>query len=178
MAIPSPKTSNTLAAGTVEFVKELSKYYMDFLETDFHRRREPKRSIKFRNANNLLVGIRLARYPAFVQNEWSAIRAGFRTETLNRVPKGAYRTTIPQQVLELIKLQTRNIADDQLTAMRTALGRDILDRARTNHLDYDKALTEALEATTKRVRAELYRNPGDWSAHDLGCRVPAPSAWP
>jgi hypothetical protein len=51
----------------IAFVKELAAYYMDFLETDFHRRKNPKRSIRLRNSDNLLVGINLARYPAFVQ---------------------------------------------------------------------------------------------------------------
>jgi len=47
------------------FIKELAKYYMDFLETDFHKRRNPKRSIKSRNENNLLIGINLNKYPTF-----------------------------------------------------------------------------------------------------------------
>jgi hypothetical protein len=155
MAIPSTKISDKLAAGTLQFVKELSKYYMDFLETDFHRRREPKRSIKFRNANNLQVGVNLGRYPTFAQNEWNVIRSGFKKDALARISKGAYRTTIPQPVLELIKLEIGKIADDQLTAMRAALGQDIAGSARANRLDYDKALTEALDSAAKRVRAEL-----------------------
>ena len=33
------------------FIEQLVKYFMDFLETDFHKRRKPKRSIKLRDNN-------------------------------------------------------------------------------------------------------------------------------
>ena len=37
------------------FIKEVAKYFMDFLETDFHKRCNPKRSVQLRNSSNLLV---------------------------------------------------------------------------------------------------------------------------
>lgn len=48
------------------FIKEVAKYFMNFLETDFHKRKNPKRSIQFRSSNNLLVGLNLNKYPSFV----------------------------------------------------------------------------------------------------------------
>src|SRR5690349_21454434 len=151
MANASPQQSNNTAAGTLDFVTELAKYYMDFLETDFHRRREPKRSIRFRNASNLLVGINLARYPGFSQNAWKLIRAAFKKDTLEALPKGAYRTTIPTPVLELIRLEIGKISDDQLTAVRNAIGQDVFESAQGNAADYEKALSDALERTSKRI---------------------------
>jgi len=47
------------------FVKEVAKYFMDFLETDFHKRRFPKRSIKLKNEDNLQIGLNLHKYPSF-----------------------------------------------------------------------------------------------------------------
>ena len=41
------------------FIKEVAKYFMDFLETDFHKRRNPKRSVQLRNSSNLLIGLNL-----------------------------------------------------------------------------------------------------------------------
>jgi hypothetical protein len=35
------------------FIKEVAKYFMDFLETDFHKQRAPKRAIRFRDSNSL-----------------------------------------------------------------------------------------------------------------------------
>ena len=37
----------------LNFVQGLAKYFMDFLETDFHKRKKPKRSIKFKNNKSL-----------------------------------------------------------------------------------------------------------------------------
>ena len=48
--------------GVVPFVKELARYFMDFLETDFHKVRNPKRHIQYRNSNNLQIYINLNKY--------------------------------------------------------------------------------------------------------------------
>jgi hypothetical protein len=71
----------------LEFVKDLATYYMDFLETDFHRRRNPKRNIRLRNADNLLIGLNLARYQKFVQDAWKVILSGFSKDTLAEIGK-------------------------------------------------------------------------------------------
>ena len=44
------------------FLVELAKYFMEFLETDFHKRRIPKRNIKYRDNNNFLLGLNLNKY--------------------------------------------------------------------------------------------------------------------
>ena len=49
------------------FIKEIAKYFMDFLETDFHKRRLPRRSVKYKNNDNLLIGINLTKYPKFIK---------------------------------------------------------------------------------------------------------------
>jgi hypothetical protein len=46
------------------YLKEVAKYFMDFLETDFHKRKNPRRTVKQRNEDNLLIGIRLDKYQA------------------------------------------------------------------------------------------------------------------
>jgi predicted adenine nucleotide alpha hydrolase (AANH) superfamily ATPase len=42
-------------ANQIRFIKEVAKYFMDFLESDFHKKNAPKRSISFRNEKNYLV---------------------------------------------------------------------------------------------------------------------------
>lgn len=155
MAKSSSIITEKLAAGTVEFVRELATYYMDFLETDFHRRREPRRSIKFRTPDNLLVGVALNRYPVFVQVVWSFIRAGFDKERLNRIVKGTHRTTISKPVFELIRLEVEKITEESLSSLRRAIGADVAEHAGINSGDYEKAFSEALEAVGARVRAEI-----------------------
>ncbi|MBK7891205.1 MAG: hypothetical protein IPJ84_10265 [Bdellovibrionales bacterium] len=44
---------------STRFAANVAVYFRDFLETNFHKRKAPKRSIKTRNEKNFLVGINL-----------------------------------------------------------------------------------------------------------------------
>ena len=68
---------NKAGTGTLEFFREVTKYFMDFLETDFHKQRLPKRTIKSRNAGNLLIGFNLKKYESFQQVIEKHIAANF-----------------------------------------------------------------------------------------------------
>jgi hypothetical protein len=137
------------------FVKELATYYMDFLETDFHRRKNPKRSIRFRSADNLLVGVNLARYPAFVQAAWKVILSGFSKDSLAEIRKGAYRTAFPATLLQLITLEVDKVTEKQMDELRAAIGGDIVQLSKANRTDYDKALTVTIEAAGGRIRVGI-----------------------
>jgi very-short-patch-repair endonuclease len=140
---------------SLKFVKELAMYYMDFLETDFHRQKNPKRSVRLRNAENLLVGINLARYPAFVQAAWKVILSGFSKDTLAEIRKGAFRTAFPGALLQLIKLEVDKLSDKQMDDLCAAVGGDIVQLSKVHRTDYDKALTVTIEAIGVRIRANL-----------------------
>lgn len=65
------------ASNPLLFIKEVAKYFMDFLETDFHKRKTPKRALRFRNPDNLLIGISAAKYPQFNATVWKLINRAF-----------------------------------------------------------------------------------------------------
>src|SRR5438552_4817324 len=94
---PSPLTT----AKPLLFLKEVAKYFMDFLETDFHKRHTPKRAVRFRNADNLLTGVQLTKYASFNMTLWKSIRGAF-ADGLKAVHKGEYRTAIPKSLLDLV----------------------------------------------------------------------------
>src|SRR5580704_15317648 len=118
MAVDADKSASAGQSDPLKFVKELAMYYMDFLETDFHRHKNPKRSVRLRSTDNLLVGINLARYPAFVQAAWKVILSGFSKDTLAEIRKGAFRTAFPGALLQLIKLESDKISDKQMEELR------------------------------------------------------------
>jgi len=137
------------------FIKEVAKYFMDFLETDFHKRKNPKRSIQFRSSNNLLVGLNLNKYPSFYNLAWKAINHAFDKNTLNTIQKGVYRTNIPKNLLDLVKLQTEKITSKQIIKIIELIA-DEVEKSATLHLkEYDQALTSSLDATAKVVKTEL-----------------------
>ncbi len=111
-AITPPAVSSTPRLskhGIAAFVSELATYYMDFLETDFHKRRVPKRSIKFRNSENLRVGLDLAKYNAFQSSVLNVLESGM-TQPLS-IPRGRYRAVVSERVKDLIAAKTRSISD-------------------------------------------------------------------
>jgi len=152
----SPTKSNkTEDKNGLAFIKEVAKYFMDFLETDFHKRKNPKRSIQFRSSNNLLVGLNLNKYPSFYNLVWKAINHAFEKKTLNTIQKGVYRTNIPKNLLDLVKLQTEKITNKQIAKIIDLVAAEIVKSATLHNKEYDQALNTSLEATAKILKAEL-----------------------
>lgn len=81
----------------VNFTKSIIKYYMEFLESDFHKKKAPKRKIEKNNSSNLLVGCDLRRYDNFEQKMIQAISGKFKSGNLS-IKKGSY-TVVPNEKL-------------------------------------------------------------------------------
>jgi len=128
---------------------------MDFLETDFHKRKNPKRSIQFRSSNNLLVGLNLNKYPSFNNLVNKAINHAFDKNILNTIQKGVYRTNIPKNLLDLVKLQAEKITNKQITKILEQIAEEIEKSATLYKKEYDQALNASLEATAKILKTDL-----------------------
>ena len=76
--------------GIIPFVTEIARYFMDFLETDFHKSRSPKRSIQTRNSSNLQVSINLNKYKKYNSLVWKFIREGFNDDSLSELKRGVH----------------------------------------------------------------------------------------
>ena len=137
------------------FIKEVAKYFMDFLETDFHKRRNPKRSVSLRNNNNLLVGLNLNKYPSFNNLVWKAINHAFDKNVLNTIQKSVYRTNIPKNLLDLVKLQSEKINNKQIARILEQIAEEIEKSAALYKKEYDQALSVSLEAVAKIIKADL-----------------------
>ena len=128
---------------------------MDFLETDFHKHKFPRRSIKFRNNDNLLIGVNLHKYPSFNKLVSTLIGKGFDKESLNKVVKGAYKTNLPKSLLDLIKLQVSKITTDQISAINERVAERIARAGKLYAKEYDVALANSIEEATEILRSEL-----------------------
>jgi superfamily I DNA and/or RNA helicase len=137
------------------FIKKVAEYFMDFLETDFHKRRSPKRSIQYRNSSNLLIGLGLNKYPAFNTIVRKAITHGFERGILDTIQKGVYRTNISKNLLDLIKLQLGKINSKQISKIIDQVADEVEKSASLHMKEYDQALTSSLEAIAKVVKTEL-----------------------
>ncbi|MBU4351424.1 topoisomerase DNA-binding C4 zinc finger domain-containing protein [Patescibacteria group bacterium] len=151
----APKNIKIEDKNGLAFIKEVAKYFMDFLETDFHKRKNPKRSIQFKSSNNLLVGLNLNKYPSFNNLVNKAINHAFDKNTLNTIQKGVYRTKIPKNLLDLVKLQTEKITNKQISKILKLIAGEIEKSATLYKKEYDQALNASLEAVAKILKTEL-----------------------
>ena len=137
------------------YLKEVAKYFMDFLETDFHKRKNPRRTVKQRNEDNLLVGIRLDKYPIFNDAIWKTIKDSFGGRALRQIPKGTYKSTISANLIDLIKYKMKNVGADKTDALAEKIA-DIVENYSLSYKDeFDKALTTALDDAAKTIRTLL-----------------------
>jgi len=153
--MPSTFKEKTENKNGLAFIKEVAKYFMDFLETDFHKRKNPKRSIQLRSNNNLLIGLNLNKYPSFNNIVWRTINHAFDKNILNTIQKGVYRTNIPKNLLDLVKLQSEKINNKQIARILEQSAEEIEKSAALYKKEYDQALSISLEAVAKIIKSDL-----------------------
>ena len=153
--ITENKIENVSLTGNLAFVKEVAKYFMDFLETDFHKRKNPKRSVKYRTSDNLLIGINLSKYPSFTKDIWKLIAHGFDKKSLNTISKGVYRSNLPKNLLDLITLQVSKIQNSQINELINAITDDLEKTATLYSKEYEKGLSIVLEASSLHIKEFL-----------------------
>ena len=96
----------------IKFIKEVAKYFMDFLETDFHKKKAPKRSISYTNSQWYLVGVSLAKYEKITNVIRKTINEWFDKDSEIKVKKWNYTTSIPKNFLDVIKLNVNKFSQD------------------------------------------------------------------
>jgi superfamily I DNA and/or RNA helicase/very-short-patch-repair endonuclease len=146
---------NKKDASSLDFIKEVAKYFMDFLETDFHKRKNPKRSIKLRNEDNLLLGLNLSKYPSFSKTIQNTINQNFSTTVPLSIEKGVHRTNIPRNLLDLITLQLKAITSGQVSEVIDAVGDKVTQASTLYKEEYDQALNFSLAEATTIIKEKL-----------------------
>ena len=121
------------------FIKEVGTYFMEFLETDFHKRKLPRRSIRLHNEKGLLIGLNLSRYPSFYKVAYKLVNNCFRSNILSSVQKGDYKADIPKSLLDLIKKQVDKVSDADVADLINELDASIQQFA-FKHKDSASAL--------------------------------------
>lgn len=149
------KIQKTKEVNGLNFIKDIAKYFMDFLETDFHKHRLPRRAIKLRSNDNLLIGLNLQKYPSFSKLASKLIGRGFEKDALNKIGKGIYKTNLPKNLLDLIKLQVSKISNAKISTITEKIASEIENEGTLYAKEYDVALTNSIEEATKIIRSEL-----------------------
>lgn len=140
---------------TLLFVKEVGKYFMDFLETDFHKRRLPRRNIKLHNDKGLLTGINLNKYPAFSKTIHKLIAKSFDPGVLDCIEKGVYKADIPTSLLNLIKTQISQIDAKTTAAIIKELDEALTQTVTKHGQDYVHAIDVVLDEAGKIFKKHI-----------------------
>jgi len=128
---------------------------MDFLETDFHKRKTPKRSVKLKNSDNLLIGLNLAKYPDFEREIHAMIGQSFQKGSAAKIVKGVYRTNLPRNLLEVVKLQAGKIHPSSVNDVISSIAEEIEKLAVLHKKEHDKAISTSFEFTARQIKDTL-----------------------
>jgi len=137
-----------------DFVRNVSVYFRDFLETDFRKKNIPKRTIGIKDSQGLLTGINLSRYPKFL----SAL-----TKIIDKEPddgvsfeisvsRGQYSSKVSGLTASLISAHLATISQDQLDGIKIFLDQIVADNYKPK--DPEKALFELKD----KAQAHLVSN--------------------
>lgn len=140
---------------SLTFMKKVAKYFMDFLETDFHRRRIPKRNIRLHSAENLLIGINTNRYPAFEELVWKAVNKSFDKNVIKKISKGVYRTKIPENLVDLISRKVKNVQKKVINRITKKIAEQVDDYAVLYKKEFQKALLESIDYSSEIIKKGL-----------------------
>ena len=98
---------------------------MDFLETDFHKKKAPKRSISYTNSQWYLVGVSLAKYEKITSVIRKTINEWFDKDSQVKVKKWSYTTSIPKNFLDVIKLNVNKFSEDIINEVVDQISKEI-----------------------------------------------------
>jgi superfamily I DNA and/or RNA helicase/very-short-patch-repair endonuclease len=119
---------------------------MDFLETDFKKRRIPKRNTMQKTQNGLKVGLDLEKYPSLKKELMGLLNSGFNKESIN-IRKGDFSNNIPDSLFKLIEKKIKALPQKSLEAVFKKIQLLIEEKAVLFEKEYDKFLEESKEET-------------------------------
>lgn len=64
------------ASDITGFAAKVSRYFLDFLETDFKKQQAPRRKIQLKNDAGFRTGLPLRKYPDLYANIWKILSSG------------------------------------------------------------------------------------------------------
>jgi very-short-patch-repair endonuclease len=140
------KKKDTTNAETASFVKEVARYFMNFLETDFKKRRIPKRNVIQKTQKGLRVGIDLEKYPKLKKTFFSLLNSGFKKEEL-RIKKGSYVNNIPKNLFNLIEKRVGKFSKKDIDKIFKEIEVALEEKKSLYTKEYDKFLEESQEET-------------------------------
>jgi hypothetical protein len=131
------------------FLSNICAYFRDFLDTDFHRQRMPKRSISLKDQRGNLTGISVGKYPELSAALWAALSKQIDASARFSItiPRGKYRGRVTKALGDIITKHIAALSDDALKAVgdrAKAAAREMLPELRNDPERYVAAAVQVL----------------------------------
>lgn len=139
---------------TPSFIKEVANYFMNFLETDFKKRRIPKRNSIQKVRDGHKVAIDLDKYPSLKKFLFNALNKGFPNEKFI-LKKAVYTAKIPNSLLDLIEQKINELKKADLNNLFHDYEKIIKENYLLFKKEHDKYLEEATEQSKKLLAKKL-----------------------
>lgn len=101
--------------GTSGFFAAVSRYYAQFLDTDFKKSRLPKRRLENKDRKGRRVGVPLKRYPGFEGKAWKSLQSQVSDGYKFTIPKGVFTASLPSTTLSAVRGQIRALSQEDFS---------------------------------------------------------------
>lgn len=137
---------DTISFNPKEFLIELCKYYMEFLETDFKDNRPPSRRVSLYNKDGILTDIGLTKYPKLPQHSLRLLSDNFQNNPFANIGKGDFVIKFPEEIIH----QIRNLQNNPLPFEKTSPEEIISDYLKKQNLPNKDNVIKNIQDTIKK----------------------------
>lgn len=136
--------NNDSADKNNNFIKEVAKYFMNFLETDFHKTRLPKRNSISKIVKWYKVWLDLEKYKKLKKDFYTIFYNGFKKDSIN-IKKWNYTSTISEHIFKLISSKIKNLDEELLKITFNEIELNLKDIKKVNIKNYQLYLEKSQE---------------------------------
>jgi very-short-patch-repair endonuclease len=137
-----------------DFVTEVAKYFMAFLETDFRKRTQPKRNLTTRVNKGLSTGLYLDKYSSLYRELYKNFVGGFPKESID-VKLGQHTTKISDRLVSLLEQRIEQLTEGEVTATVKGTTKEINQLRLDNQKDYDNFFENSLDVVKLKIDSSI-----------------------
>lgn len=137
-----------------EFVTEVAKYFMAFLETDFKKRSQPKRNLTTRVNKGIHTGLYLDKYEGLYRELYKNFISGFPKETVE-LKLGEHTTKISDRLVSLLEQRIDQLTDEEVKAVVFEITKEVNQLRLDNQKDYDNYFETSIEVVKAKFASTV-----------------------
>jgi AAA domain len=116
---PKHRTDQSeLSSALTGFAARVSRYFLDFLETDFKRQRAPHRRIQLKNDSGFRTGLPLRKYPTLYEAVWKLLYTPVGELPPLRLSRGRHTSPISPTLRDLIRQHVESLEASDFEVVR------------------------------------------------------------